>query len=169
MTQQHNQSNRYFSLRGFRIPVDTIEFIVKNFSNREVGIIFTAMIDYHKNKGICPQLQDKSLAFALNLFINQFKKDEQAVNNNLERWWYSLRNENDIPENIKFRRSTANKKWRKSVLKRDKFTCQRCNSIYNLHAHHIKQFAKYPDLRFNINNGITLCAECHREEHKNAR
>jgi len=58
--------------------------------------------------------------------------------------------------------------WRNKVFLRDKFTCKNkdckfCNNEVGvfLHAHHIKSFAKYPKLRFNINNGITYCAGFH--------
>ncbi|HDO20107.1 MAG TPA: HNH endonuclease [Candidatus Bathyarchaeota archaeon] len=57
--------------------------------------------------------------------------------------------------------------WRKFVYKRDNWTCQKC-LIKQKHpiAHHIKNFAEYPELRFDINNGITLCRSCHKIIHK---
>jgi 5-methylcytosine-specific restriction endonuclease McrA len=56
--------------------------------------------------------------------------------------------------------------WRKEIYKRDDYTCQLCYvKGGNLNAHHIKSFAKYPDERFNINNGITLCIKCHKWVH----
>ncbi len=59
------------------------------------------------------------------------------------------------------------KKWRTSVFKRDEFKCQCCEQVGGeLNAHHIKQFAFYPKLRFVIDNGITLCKECHKLIHK---
>lgn len=55
------------------------------------------------------------------------------------------------------------KEWRKSVFERDNYTCQKCflKGIY-IEAHHIKSWAKYPELRYEISNGLTLCRECHK-------
>lgn len=50
-------------------------------------------------------------------------------------------------------------KWRKSVYNRDSYKCQwpNCHLKQKLNAHHIKNWANYPGLRFLVDNGITLC------------
>ena len=52
--------------------------------------------------------------------------------------------------------------WRISVFERDNFSCGFCKKRgVKLNAHHIKRFKDFKDLRFDINNGITLCLPCH--------
>lgn len=60
------------------------------------------------------------------------------------------------------RESIEYKQWRLSVFERDGYMCQVCKKIgVYLEAHHIKSWANYPKLRFIVDNGITLCKECH--------
>lgn len=51
--------------------------------------------------------------------------------------------------------------WRRSVLKRDGFKCQECGATNNLHAHHIVRWVDAPMLRVFVENGVTLCEQCH--------
>ncbi len=70
------------------------------------------------------------------------------------------------PVNIVMRKSLKYKLWRESVFKRDNWTCQICNNRgIKLNADHIKSFADYIDLRFELSNGRTLCVPCHRKTH----
>lgn len=62
------------------------------------------------------------------------------------------------------RKSWRYRAWRRAVLNRDGHQCQRCGSKSDLHAHHIQRWSKRPDLRFEVANGITLCASCHAKE-----
>jgi hypothetical protein len=65
---------------------------------------------------------------------------------------------------IKIYNSTEYKIWRKAVFERDKYTCVWClEKGGKLNADHIKPFAFFPELRFAIDNGRTLCVDCHKK------
>lgn len=57
--------------------------------------------------------------------------------------------------------------WAKAVKQRDNYTCRKCGCTdkKRLHSHHIKSWSIYVELRYDINNGLTLCIECHIDEH----
>ena len=55
--------------------------------------------------------------------------------------------------------------WKRKVFARDKYTCQYCGSKKHLNAHHILPFAEHPDVAYDIDNGTTLCEDCHKIEH----
>lgn len=57
--------------------------------------------------------------------------------------------------------------WREAVFRRDNYTCVFCKVRGGrIEADHIKEFAKYPELRFKLSNGRTLCRPCHIDRHK---
>lgn len=96
----------------------------------------------------------------------------KAEKENLSKFWKGRRKPEEhwswkggiSSENYKLRRSTEYKQWRTSVFERDKYTCQSCGVVGGrLNADHIKPFADYPELRFELSNGRTLCEPCHRK------
>jgi len=72
------------------------------------------------------------------------------------------------PENVLARMNLDYKNWRQDVYARDGYLCQCClNKTHDrLQAHHIYSFALYPNLRYEIYNGITLCDQCHDNHFK---
>lgn len=60
-------------------------------------------------------------------------------------------------------------KWRSDVYKGDGYSCRCCgdNQGGNLVAHHILNFSEHESLRYDVENGITLCEVCHKGFHDN--
>lgn len=58
--------------------------------------------------------------------------------------------------------SAIDREWRKAVFERDKYTCQECGKVGGkLEAHHIKAYKEFPEEKWKIDNGKTLCKSCH--------
>ncbi|MXV75554.1 hypothetical protein F4Z99_14940 [Candidatus Poribacteria bacterium] len=59
------------------------------------------------------------------------------------------------------RNSPEYNQWKNEVKHRDGNACRRCGFENNLHVHHIKPFKKYPEFAVELDNGLTLCGNCH--------
>lgn len=71
------------------------------------------------------------------------------------------------PENTRIRQSVEGKAWTYDILSKSNFTCTKCSQRGGkLHAHHLNGFNLFPDLRFDLDNGVCLCESCHDKFHE---
>lgn len=88
---------------------------------------------------------------------NRLRTGEKAAN------WRGGR----VSENQRIRHSEEFRQWREAVFIRDNWTCQKYGGRgRRLQAHHILNFSTYPELRFDVGNGVTLSVRAHREFHR---
>lgn len=99
---------------------------------------------------------------------NKGKENPYFKGENNPRWKGGI-----TSENHRIRASVEYRDWRTKIFQRDDYICQECgikggwhkelNKKIILNADHIKPFALYPELRFDVDNGRTLCINCHRK------
>lgn len=57
--------------------------------------------------------------------------------------------------------------WVRAVKETNNFTCVKCNTCEGeLISHHLFAYWKYPEARFIIGNGVTLCKSCYNKFHR---
>ncbi len=101
-----------------------------------------------------------------------FKKGQTPWNKGKKQPQYSRENHwnwkgGATDKSKQIRHSIEYNEWRLGVYKRDYWTCQMCFIKQKFPvAHHIKTFKDYSELRFDIDNGVTLCRACHKKVHK---
>lgn len=72
-------------------------------------------------------------------------------------------------KNLLLRQGVEYKLWREKVFERDNYTCVLCKipsqkgNRKEINADHIKPWAYFPELRFDLENGRTLCVDCHKQ------
>jgi len=76
------------------------------------------------------------------------------------------------PQLLRLRASSEYKLWKAAVREQANYRCESCDVEHDgnkiiLHSHHIKPFSQFPELRFDLDNGMALCKPCHKEIHLN--
>lgn len=141
-----------------RFPFEFVKDYIESFG-------YTLLSTYYKNYETNLQIKcDKGHIFEAT-FHNFYKNNSRCPTCFIE----SISGENchlwkgGVTPEIKLIRSSKEyKDWRKQVFERDNYTCQCCDKRGGkLNAHHIENFSSNKELRFDVNNGITLCESCH--------
>jgi len=110
-------------------------------------------------KGIIPWNKGKK---GLQTAWNKGKKHSMISGEKHHNWKGGI-----TEENHKIRTSLEIQLWRISVFTRDNFICQKYKTKGGkLCAHHINNFSEKKEIRFAIDNGITLSEKAHKEFHK---
>lgn len=124
---------------------------LKRMTSSEQGELFNAILNYAEH-GIEHKFSNLGLYFVWDFIKPGLDNDKS----------YKFEETNQAE-----RTTSKYKEWRKLVFERDNYTCKICGKHGGaLNAHHILEWAKYPEERLNVDNGITLCQKCHRIVHK---
>jgi hypothetical protein len=166
--------------RSFQPPKKELEKLLKQMSMRDIaahyGVGETVVFTRCKQYG----LQGPSRSERLSVYAkNRPPEHNQKIGQTLSTrtgplavgWKGGL-----TDERRRARTTKQYMKWKLAVIKRDGFkcvscgveqghVCECCGSRILLHAHHIKSFSEFPDLRYDVSNGIALCGICHWKEH----
>lgn len=70
------------------------------------------------------------------------------------------------PERQRIYASGEWRRLRRQLRNRAACMCEVCGSTDDLHMHHIKSWAEYPDLRLELDNLMLLCRDCHYDAHR---
>ena len=112
-------------------------------------------------KKISETLKRKYKTGELKIIINENQRRKMSKSHKGKKshlWKGGITKEKEL-----LRKGVEWKIWREKVFKRDNYTCRKCKKRGKyLEPHHIKSWSKYPELRFEINNGLTLCHNCHK-------
>jgi len=135
---------------------------------RKIGLANKGNVSWNKGKKRKPEVIAKIRAGNIGKKRSQKFKDTMSMwgkihcGSKCNNWKGGTTRKSKI-----IRSSNKYKLFRMICLSRDNFTCKCCG--YNggkLNVHHINNFADFKELRFDVENGVTLCQKCHNLFHK---
>lgn len=106
-----------------------------------------------------------------NTLRNKYKTDIEWVKrvkaakvvNSGENHWNWKGGITPITQKNRTSESTSARKL--AVIMRDNYRCRICDSKDNIQAHHINSWSSFPEDRYILENGLTLCKQHHNDYH----
>jgi 5-methylcytosine-specific restriction endonuclease McrA len=137
----------------------------KRFCSREHHVLFLKEKAFHKHCVVCGMIfycQPSQIKFRNRSTCSRKCQGIMQTRRAEERREKDGLTKHQIDRGLRY--SKMAKDWRTAVFERDNYTCQECHARGGrLEAHHIKPFGFFPEHRFDINNGLTLCRDCHNK------
>ena len=158
-------------LKGKKLPEYIKKKISKSRAGRATSVVRGMKFSESRRSNISKALIGKKLSLAHRKKLSEVHRGQTPGNKGKKmpkisgekhwNWKGGL-----TSKNKKDRESLEFRLWREAVFKRDRYTCQKTKIRGGvLHPHHILNFAEYPELRFAIDNGITLSKKAHQQFH----
>ena len=166
-------TNKKSDQHNFRCKECMNEFpIIDDITGKQFGELTVIEPDFEKTKNsktngtywkcLC------SCGKIVSVFGNSLKDGKQITCGNRKIHRSGKNNSNwkggITPKLLSERTSSQYNNWRDAVYAKDWYTCQCCGasgSNVEKNAHHLNNFAEYDDLKYDVSNGICLCAKCH--------
>ena len=138
------------AIKDFEKQFHTENKFVEVYGMTETAVLATVNPMYGKKHSLETRLK-----------MSQNLPDLSGSNNG--RWNSTLTEEDRLKRRITPEYLT----WRNSVFERDDYTCVYCGVRGgNMEAHHLESYARNPEVRFDVNNGVTMCIKHHKKFHK---
>lgn len=125
--------------------------------------------DYHEKVSTAIRERNRTPEVREKMRVSQLKRFEDPEQHRLHsqmakdlRFGYWNKGKEHNPG---IKNSNQYNRWRAAILERDNSTCQSCGSMNDIVVHHIIDWKKSVELRFDVTNGITLCRPCHGKHH----
>ena len=165
------------------IERDSIRFyfwvgpLMNRYSDKVIGKAFMYALEYVYYKKV-PEIKSRTVQEAFSLLRysidlgreeerKEFELKENRKKHGMRGCYHPNWKGGITPENQVGRNSLEYKHWRNSVFARDDYTCQICGKRGGeLQAHHLERWSECKGKRYEVNNGMTLCKECHKEVHR---
>lgn len=167
--------------RRFKPPREEIEALYRSMSMKKVaehyGVGETTVFMYLKQLGIggvsrTDRLLGKPKTLEHRMAMSQAMRASGSFAGSRNANWKG----GVTKENLRGRSKAQYMEWKSAVYAKAGWKCQHCGLEHGavceccghrvlLHAHHIKAFDKFPDLRYEPSNGLALCERCHWKVH----